>query len=360
MASDQPGVPSGNAARPAAPPPVYPPPPPPTVIVQNRRGCGAGTVILWILVIVLVLALLSTWGMLAGLSSMKGGNLSAPGSPKVAVINITGLITSSAAGGFGGGGEGMLSVIDHLRDAEKDDSVKSVLLWVDSPGGAAAASQAVYARVMEVRQKKPVVAGMGDIAASGGYYIASAATKIVAGPATETGSIGVIFHSMNVAGLMGKFGVQENVVKSGVYKDMGSPYRPMTPQEQGLIHDMIMDIYDQFVTDVHVGRNMSKERVLALADGRVWTGRQALKLGLIDQLGSREDAIKLAGQLGGIKGYPALKGYSEMPGWLKMLAANSAARMPWYTAVLENPGPWLTLPVPATGLMTQAGAAMKP
>jgi protease-4 len=318
-------------------------------------------VILVILVVVLALGLLSTWGMLVGMvSSMRGGSISAPGGPKVAVINITGLITSSSAGGFGGSSEGMLPVLEHLRDAEKDDSVKAILLWIDSPGGAAAASQAVYARVMEVRQKKPVVAGMGDIAASGGYYIASAATKIIAGPATETGSIGVIFHSMNVAGLMGKYGVQENVIKSGLFKDMGSPYRQMTPQEQGLLHDMIMDIYDQFVTDVASARNMPKATVQGLADGRVWTGRQALKLGLIDQLGNRDDAVKLAAQLGKINGWPAMKTYSEMPSWLKALGANSAARMPWYTAVLENPGPWLTLPVPAAGLMTQAGMAGKP
>ncbi len=355
MSFDQPGVPSGSEARPAAPPPSYPPPPPPTIIMQQHRGCSAGTVILVILVFVLALGLLVSWGALGVVSSMRGGGVSAPGGQKVAVINIQGLITGSAMGGFGGSADGILPVLEHLRDAEKDDSVKSILLWVDSPGGSAAASQSVYARVMEVRAKKPVVAGMGDIAASGGYYIASAATKIVAGPATETGSIGVIFHSINVAGLMGKYGVQENVIKSGTFKDMGSAFRQMTPQEQALIKDMIMDIYDQFVTDAASARNMPKQSVLALADGRVWTGRQALKLGLIDQLGSRDDAVKLAAQLGGIKGWPALKQYSEMPSWLKALAASSAARVPWYTQVLENPGPWLTLPVPASGLMTQAG-----
>jgi protease-4 len=321
------------------------------VIVQQRRGCSGWTVLLLILVIALTFALLMALGALGIVTSMKGG-LSTPGTQKVAVIDIRGLITSSAAGGLTGAADGILPVVEHLRDAAKDESVKAIVLWVDSPGGSPAASQAVYSKVMEIRAKKPIVAAMGDVAASGAYYISAAATKIVAGASTETGSIGVIFTSMNVAGLLGKYGVSDNVIKSGAFKDMGSPFRPMRPDEQALIKALIMDIYDQFVTDVATARNMPRASVLALADGRVWTGRQALKLGLVDQLGSRDDAIKLAAQLGGIKGWPTLKEYQQLPDWLKALAMSSSARWPWYSVLLDNPGPWLTLPMPGSGFMT--------
>lgn len=363
MSFDQPGGSgsgTGDQGTPAPQPPrSYPPPPTPQVIVQQRRGCSAGTVILVGLVIVLAIALVSTLGTMGVLGVLRGG-ISSPSGDKVAIINISGLISWSAGGGVMGASEGVGPVLDHLRDAEQDDSVKSILLWVDSPGGSAAASQAVYQKLMEVRQKKPIVAGMADVAASGAYYISCAANKIVAQRATETGSIGVIFHTINLAGLLSKYGVSEDVVKSGVYKDMGSPYRPMTSAEQSIMKGMIMNIYDQFVSDVASARNMPVQKVKSLADGRVWTGQQALKLGLIDQLGTREDAIKLAAKLGGIQGWPKFKQYQELPVWMKMLAGSTAAagKYPWYMQVLENPGPWLTLPVPAIGLLSYP--AMRP
>ena len=179
-----------------------------------------------------------------------------------------------------------------LRKAAEDDDIKAVLLRINSPGGTVGMSQEVYDAVQVLRSKhKPVVVSMGDVAASGGYYIASAADRIFANPGTLTGSIGVIMHLMNWQETEKKIGFQPLVIKSGEFKDIGSADRPMTPAEKALLQGIIMDSYDQFVTAVSDGRHMPKDVIKKLADGRIYSGRQAKAVALVDELGGYDDAL---------------------------------------------------------------------
>ena len=198
------------------------------------------------------------------------------------------------------------TVVDQLVKYGKDDSIKAVVLRIDSPGGGVVPSQEIYEAVLSLKKKKKVVVSMGSVAASGGYYIACAADTIVANPATITGSIGVIAHFSNVEELFDKIGLKTSIIKSGKYKDIGSPLRDMTPDEKRLIQGVIDDIYDQFLEAVSSNRKISKEKVASIADGRIFTGRQALKMGLVDFLGDKKYAVDLASELSGIEGEPEL------------------------------------------------------
>lgn len=186
----------------------------------------------------------------------------------------------------------------------KDNSVKAVVIRIDSPGGGVTPSQEIHDAVLAVKQKKKVIASMGSIAASGGYLVACAADRIVANPGTVTGSISAMMHFANVEELLKKIGLKSSVVKSGPFKDIGSPTRPMTEEEKALIQSLIDDTYDQFLDIVAKGRRMSKDDLRSMADGRLFTGRQAQKLGLVDELGDLNYAIRLAGTLSGIAGEP--------------------------------------------------------
>jgi protease-4 len=239
----------------------------------------------------------------------RGGGFS-PGD-KVGVVSLTGVIHSGATRSLFGALSGADVVIGQLRQAEEDASVKAVVLKIDSPGGSAAASASIYRAVQRLQAKKPVVVSMGDVAASGGYYSASAAGTIMANPATETGSIGVIMHGMNYSGLMNRYGVTDQTIATGPYKDTGSPERPMRPDERIYIKTMLLDIYDQFVTDVAAGRRMDVAAVRKLADGRVYTGRQAKKLHLVDELGDYRDALELAWKKAGLTGEPRTKTFGH-------------------------------------------------
>jgi protease-4 len=168
--------------------------------------------------------------------------------------------------------------------------VRAIVLRVNSPGGSALASDLMSREVFETRGQKPIVVSMGDMAASGGYFIAAAADRIVAAPATLTGSIGVIMHLANYQGLMGKVGVQSVTIKAGRLKDIASPDRPMTAEERQLLQGIVDDTYDQFLTAVAEGRKMTKAQVKPLAEGRIYTGRQAYKVKLVDELGNAEVA----------------------------------------------------------------------
>jgi protease-4 len=212
---------------------------------------------------------------------------------RIQVIRLSGMIMDKQDSSLFGAGEGASSsALKFLRKAAADGHVKAVLLRVNSPGGTVSASQELTDEVMALRSKnKPVVVSMADIAASGGYYIATAGDKIVAEPGTITGSIGVIFNAMNLKALGDKIGVQSEVVKSGQFKDIGSPFRPFTAEDRAILQGLITDSYDQFVQAVAKGRNMPVEAVKKLADGRIYSGRQALKLGLIDQLGGYDTAL---------------------------------------------------------------------
>lgn len=214
---------------------------------------------------------------------------------KVALVEIQGSIYGSE------------SIVRQLKRYAEDDNVPAIVLRIDSPGGVAAASQEIYEQIKAVRREgKKVVVSMGGLAASAGYYVACAADSIIANPASLTGSIGVQMLFPSTEELFKKIGVEFRVVKSGSYKDIGSPHRPMTEEEKRLLQEVIDDTYHQFVDVIVEERGLAREKVLSLADGRIFSGRQALELGLVDRLGSYEDAIATAARMGGIEGKPRI------------------------------------------------------
>jgi len=211
---------------------------------------------------------------------------------KVAVIPVTGMIADSE------------TTIESLKKFGKDDSVKAIVLRINSPGGGVGPSQEIYEEVGKVRAKKPVLTSMGALAASGGYYIACATQKVYANPGTITGSIGVLMPFVNIKELAEKIGVKGMTVKSGEFKDMGSPLRDMRPEERALLQAVVDNVNLQFVHAVAQGRNLEPGEVLKIADGRIFTGEQAKALGLVDARGDLEDAVAEAGKLGKIAGEP--------------------------------------------------------
>ncbi|MEW6192499.1 MAG: signal peptide peptidase SppA, partial [Bacillota bacterium] len=249
----------------------------------------------------LVLGLLIVSVIVAAAVGGKGpGKGALPGGEQVGVVYIQGIITAADGGPFGGTA-GTGGVLEALRRAEENPGIRAVVLRLDSPGGTAAASQEIAEAVKRLKKAgKKVVASMGDVAASGAYWVAAGSDRIFANPATITGSIGVLIETVEVTGLYGKIGVSKETIKSGPYKDMGSESRPMTPQERAIFQGMVDDIYDQFVDWVAEGRKMEREEVLRLADGRIFTGRQAKAVGLVDELGDFRDAVRCAGRLAGI------------------------------------------------------------
>ena len=212
---------------------------------------------------------------------------------KVAIIEIYGTISGSN------------EVIRQLKKYSKDSSIPAIVLDIDSPGGAVVPSQEIYEEVLKARKTgKKVVASLRSLGASGGYYVACAADTIVANPGTLTGSIGVIFEFPVVQELFRKIGVKFEVVKRGELKEVGTWNRSMTREERDLLQSVIDDTYDQFVEAVKEGRGLERDKILELADGRIFTGRQAKELGLVDELGDFEDAVKIAGKMGDIEGVP--------------------------------------------------------
>jgi protease-4 len=211
---------------------------------------------------------------------------------KVGVIEIFGVIADSK------------QVIEQVRDFRDNDSVKALVLRIDSPGGGVGPSQEIYQEVRAVDAVKPVVVSMGSVTASGGYYIAAGAREIVANPGTITGSIGVIMEFANVRELLDKIGLGSVVVKSGEYKDIGSPTRDMTEAERTILQELIDDVHEQFVGSVAEGRHLDPAQVNAIADGRIFSGRKAMELGLVDRMGNLEVAVRRAAELAGIEGEP--------------------------------------------------------
>jgi protease-4 len=215
------------------------------------------------------------------------------GRPTVALINLEGVITASSSSApalFREGGISSVDAVDTITEAADDSSVSGIILRVNSPGGSAAGSDEIYRAIARAKAKKPVVVSMGDVAASGGYYISSAATAIVANQATLTGSIGVIFHGIDLTQLMQKFGVRDQTIAAGKFKDIGSPYRPMTADEKAKLLTMLEGVHTQFIQAVAKGRGMKEEDVAKLADGMIYNGDQAVKLRLVDAVGGLYDA----------------------------------------------------------------------
>lgn len=214
------------------------------------------------------------------------------------------------------------NAIEEIKEYSKDSSVKAIVLRVDSPGGAVAPSQEIYEEVKKAASNKKIVVSMGSIAASGGYYISSPATRIIANPGTLTGSIGVIMEIPNIEGLLSKVGVKAEVIKSGKHKDIASAFRGIGKEERQILQGVMDDVHDQFIKAVAEGRKMPPDEVKRLADGRVFTGRQAKDAGLVDELGNIEDAIKTAANLSGIKGEPDVVSKKERFSIIGMLTGS--------------------------------------
>jgi protease-4 len=222
---------------------------------------------------------------------------------------------------FSGDGVGVLqidgaiddsrSVIAELRRFREMPWVKAIVVRVDSPGGAVAPTQEIFEEIQRLKKRKPVIASMGSVAASGGYYIASACDKIIANPGTLTGSIGVIMQLTNVEELMKKIGVKGYNVKSGANKDIGSPFQPLSPEGREILQSVIDNVHSQFIAAVAKGRGLDEARVRKLADGRIYSGAQAKDLGLVDQFGTLEDAIEVAAKRANLSGEPAV--YQSRP-----------------------------------------------
>ncbi len=222
---------------------------------------------------------------------------------------------------FSGDGVGVLqidgaiddshSVLVEMKRLKEMPWVKAIVVRIDSPGGAVAPTQEIFEEIQRFKKQKPIIASMGGMATSGGYYIATACDKIVANPGTLTGSIGVIMQLNNVEELMKKIGVKGINVKSGANKDLGSPFQTISPEGREILQSLVDNVHSQFVAAVAKGRGMNEAQVRKLADGRVYSGAQAKALGLIDQFGTLEDAIELAAKRGGIEGEPAI--YTSRP-----------------------------------------------
>jgi len=220
-----------------------------------------------------------------------------------------------------------LETVKQLHNFGKDDKVKSVVLRVDSPGGVVGPSQEIWSAVKNLKTKKPVIVSMGSVAASGGYYIAAPATLIYANPGTITGSIGVLMKFSNLEGLMDKVGMKSFTLKTGKFKDVGSPSRTMSDQEKAMLQSVIENTHDQFVRAVAEGRKLPEDKVREIADGRIFSGEQALANKLIDRLGTMQDALAEAGRLGGITGEPGvIKPPKKKSFLLDMLVEESAGK----------------------------------
>ena len=231
---------------------------------------------------------------------------------KIAMVEVSGQIFDSK------------DIVRQLSNYRRDDDIKAILLRIDSPGGAVAPSQEIYDEVLRVRaDNKKIYASMGSLAASGGYYIAVAADRIYANPGTLTGSIGVIMAFGNAEKLMKKIGLEPQVVKSGKYKDVGSPARKMTPEERIYLQRVVDDVHQQFIDAVAKGRNITTKEARKLADGRVYTGRQALKLKMVDEMGGLEDVIVKLGEAAGIEGRPKVIWEEPQKGFMEWLMEGS-------------------------------------
>ena len=231
---------------------------------------------------------------LYALSYLSNREESLWGGEKIAIIEVRGVILDPQP------------VVEKLVKLRKNDTVKAIVLRIDSPGGGVGPAQEIFAEVRKAQKEKKVLVSMGSVAASGGYYIACAADKILANPGSITGSIGVIVESLNVEELLRKLGLRSMVVKSGKHKDLGSPLRPMSEEEKKLLQGVLDSVHEQFIRAVAEGRKLPVEKVRELADGRIFSGEQARELGLVDELGNLEDTLAMAATLAGIRGEPEI------------------------------------------------------
>lgn len=233
-------------------------------------------------VIIMMAMAVFNWFFFGDKSRLRAGDT-------VGVVNINGLISDSR------------EIVDWINELEKKDSIRAVIVRINSPGGVVGPSQEIYMALEKLAQTRTVVASMGSMATSGGYYVASPAHKIVSNPGTLTANIGVRASLTNMQELLRKIGIEDQALYTGKYKDAGTVTRPMTDDEREYLQELIEDMHDQFVRDVAHGRNMDLEKVQSLADGRAMTGRQALEAGLVDVLGGMNEAVQLASDLAGLQ-----------------------------------------------------------
>ena len=270
--------------------------------------------------VLVLVAIVSVSSVLSGLVGVVVERRVTGKGEQVGVIEMNGMILDSK------------KIIGQLKDFRENDRIKAIVLRIDSPGGAVGPSQEIYAEVKRTVKEKPVIASMGSVAASGGYYVAAPADGIVASPGTITGSIGVVMQLTDFRELFEKIGIQSDVVKSGDYKDLGSPFRSISETEEALLQQFVDSVHRQFVSDVAEGRNLDEETVGGLADGMIFTGEFALEAGLIDRMGNFNDAVEWAGRKGGIDGdivtvYPPEERLSIVRRILQMTAAEIEAML---------------------------------
>lgn len=264
---------------------------------QAATASRPRSVLLIVLATIGGLALLTMVAFFLAVFWMTKGGVSVPAVSRVdklGILEVKGVIAES---------EETLKTLREFRDRA---DVKGVVVRIDSPGGAVGASQEIYEELRRLDKEKPVVASLATVAASGGYYVSIGARHIVADPGTVTGSIGVIMKIPNVGALLEKLGIKTTVVKSGALKDLGSVTRDLTEEEKGVLEGVLRDVHEQFVGAVAESRELSKEEVAALADGRIMSGRQALDASLVDELGNFSVACDRAAALAGIEGTPEL------------------------------------------------------
>lgn len=255
-----------------------------------------GKIVLWSIVIFFAIIIFAVISFLSPFSSNDDEEyFSGSGEGVVAIIELNDKISEST------------TIVNQFKKFRKNNFVRSILLRINSPGGGVAPSQEIYEEVKKTRDSGiPVVVSMGSVCASGGYYISLGANKIMANPGTLTGSIGVISEFVHFNKMFEKVGISTTTIKSGKFKDVGSPFRQTTKEENLRLQKMLDDVYNQFVEVVIKERKMDKNKAIELADGSVYSGRQAYELGLIDTIGTYEDAIMLSSKLGGIQGEPSI------------------------------------------------------
>ncbi len=279
--------------------------------------------------------LLVFWGVSGGSNTSSDYDSGFGFGDKIGVIDVEGVILDPD------------QTVKDLKRYGDDDSIKAIILHIDSPGGGAAASQEIYDEVLRIRdkKKKKIVASIGTVGASGAYYVASATNKIYADRASIVGSIGVIAEWVNYEDLLKWAKLKDVTLKAGEFKDTGSPTREMTPAEKAYLQGLIDDMHEQFIADVAAGRKVKADDIRPIANGKVWTGAQALPLHLIDATGSFEDAVEDTAKSVGIKGEPTLVKpehhrrtlmeslFGDMSGWLpdraKMLQQNPGFYFLW-------------------------------
>ena len=230
--------------------------------------------------------------------------LSGTGAEKVLLMDVSGVISSNESEGLVDRPSMVAQIKEQLNRAAQDKNVKALVLRINSPGGTVTASDIIYHELQnfKLKRKIPVIASIMDVGASGGYYVAMAADKVMVHPSSVTGSLGVIMMTVNARGLLEKVGLEANTITSGPRKDMGSPFRAMTEEERTMFHTVIMSFYERFLTVIHEGRkNLTPEDIRKLADGRIYSGEQATALGLTDGIGYLDDAIELAKREAGVE-----------------------------------------------------------